>query len=293
MQMPDLSVHRPETLRDACELLKKYGEGARVLAGGTDLLTDLKMDRVTGVEHLVSIQRVPGLSVIDEIDGALRIGALATPNAVAADPRVRTRFPALAEAAECMASYPVRNMATVGGNIASAVPSSDLAPIFIAIGAEAILVGDAGERRVRLEEFFVGPRRTVRAPHEIITHLELPSPRPRTGFSYERFALRAANALAVAGVAAMIRFEPADTIAEAKVVLGAVAPIPDVARRTGAMLVGKRPSEELFREAGKMAREEARPISDIRGSKEYRRELVEVLAARALAQAAERGRRKE
>ncbi|MBI2901774.1 MAG: FAD binding domain-containing protein [Planctomycetes bacterium] len=280
MPIPDLQLHRPRSLEEARDLLARFRESARVLAGGTDLLVDLRQDRVTGVEHLVALREIPGLRAIEELPDGWRFGALVTPEMVARHPRVRETFPALAEAAACMAGWQVRNLGTIGGNIASAVPSSDLAPFFIAAGGEAILT----ERRVPLKDFFLGPRRTACARDEILTHLFVPAPAPRTGISYQRFALRGANALAVASVAAMLRLDGA--IEDARVVLGAVAPIPLIAAKTSAFLIGKPTS--VFAEAAKIAREEARPISDVRGSKEYRLEIVEVLAARALAQAAER-----
>lgn len=289
MQMPDVQVHRPGSLKEACDLIQRLGEGARLLAGGTDLLCDLKMDRATGVEHLVSIGGVPGLDAIADVDGGLHIGARVTPNRLAADRRVRSRFPALAEAAATMGSYPIRNMATIGGNVSSAVPCSDLAPNLLALGATAVLVCSGGTRRVALSDFFLGPRKSVRRRDEILTWLELPAPAERSGCAYQRFSLRGANAVGVASVAVMLRLTKDGRIAEARVILGAVAPIPDLARRTVAFLVDKKPSPDVFAEAGRIAREEARPISDVRGSKEYRRELVEVLTARALAQAAQRG----
>ncbi len=287
MIMPDLRLHEPSSAGEASDLLRRLGASARVFAGGTDLVPDLKLGRVTGVEHLVSLRRVPGLRSVDEVEGGLRIGALVTPNALARDPRVRALLPALSEAAQVMASYPVRNVATVGGNIASAVPSSDLAPPLIAARAEAVLSAE-GTRRVPLDGFFLAPRRTVREPHEVLTHLLVPAPPPRSGLSYRRFALREANALAVASVAAWLRLGAGGEIAEARLVLGAVAPIPDVARRAGGLLGGRPPSAALFAEAARAAREEARPIGDVRGSAGHRRELVEVLARRALAEAAAR-----
>lgn len=272
-----MKLHEPDTLKAAGDLLAAHGDRARILAGGTDLVVDLKTGRVTGVEHLVSIRRIPGLNRIEENADGFLFGALVTPNQVAADPRVRRAFPALAKAASDMAGRQVRNMATIGGNLASAVPSSDLAPFFIAANGVAVL----GDRRVPLDQFFVGPRKTVCARHEILTHLFVPA-QPDATFSYQRFALRSANALAVASVAAMLRRN--GTIAEARVVLGAVAPVPLLAKRASGYLVGKTPS--AFPVAARIAREEANPITDVRGTREYRRELVEVLTARALAEAA-------
>jgi len=266
-------------------LLDKYCESARVLAGGTDLLVDLKQDRVTGVEHLISLQDIPGLGQIDGHPGGLSIGAMVVPNQAARDNRITCRHPALVDAINSMAAYPVRNMATIVGNLASAVPSSDLAPFFKAMDSGLVLSNGLSERKVNVRDYFLAPRRGVCGLGEIITHIDLADPLPNQGASYQKFALRGSNALAVTGVAAMLRLGVTGEIADACVVLGAVAPVPDVAGRTNSFLVHKRPEEPVFAEAARLARSEARPISDVRGSREYRQELVEVLARRALAEA--------
>jgi carbon-monoxide dehydrogenase medium subunit len=215
---------------------------------------------------------------------------MVTPNQVARHETIQKKHPALVDSVKSMAAYQIRNMATVVGNIASAVPSSDLAPFFVAVDAEAVLSNGDTDRTVKVREYFLGPRRTVCGGTEILTHLVLHDPPPYQGASYQKFALRGGNALAVAGVAAMIRLGSGGEIADVCVVLGAVAPIPDIARKTNDFLRGKKTSDKVFAEAGRIARDEARPISDIRGTVEYRRELVEVLTKRALAQAHERAR---
>ncbi|MEW5937288.1 MAG: xanthine dehydrogenase family protein subunit M [Candidatus Thermoplasmatota archaeon] len=286
MDLPDIRLHEPRRIEEACALLRK--PRSRLLAGGTDLLVDLKQGRVTGIEHLISIRRIPGLEIIEETEDGMRIGALVTPARAASDPRVRRLYPALVDAIDSMAAAQVRNMATICGNIASAVPSSDLAPPLIAMNATARLYDGEAERSVKLVDYFQGPRKTVCGASEILTHLIIPYPRPRSGASYQKFALRGANALAVAGVAAALMLGTDGVIEDASIVLGAVAPVPAVARKTCAHLIGKTASKALFAEAAKIAREEAKPITDIRGTIEYRRELVEVLTKRALGQALER-----
>lgn len=290
MEMPDIELYEPTSIKEACDILNKYCDSARVLAGGTDLLVDLKQDRVAGIDHLVSLHRIPGLKVIEDSKDGIKIGALVTPNMCVRDERIRKKHPALVDSVRSMAAYQIRNMATVGGNIASAVPSSDLAPFFVAADSEAELSNGESTRRASVREYFLGPRKTVCGENEILINLIIPDPPPYQGASYQKFALRGGNALAVAGVAAMMRLGADGAIADACVVLGAVAPIPDMARRTNDFLIGKRPSEQVFAEAGKIARDEARPISDIRGTIEYRRELVEVLTKRALMEAHDRAR---
>jgi carbon-monoxide dehydrogenase medium subunit len=290
MRLPDIVIHEPETVAEACDLLNEYCPNARVLAGGTDLLVDLKQGRIKGVERLVSLKRIAGLDSVDDTNGTIRIGALVTLNEACRAPIIKQRFPALIDALESMAAYPVRSVATVAGNIAGAVPSSDLAPFFIVAGAEAVLSSGDRERAVRVEDYFLGPRESVCGDCEILTHLVVPKPGRSTGMSYKKFMLREANALAVAGVAAMLALEggSAGKILESRIALTAVAPKPVIAREAAARLKGKAPSKEVFGEAARVARQEARPITDIRGTDEYRADLVEVLTARALSEALRR-----
>lgn len=289
MPMPDIRLHEPESVPEACDLMREFGESARILAGGTDLLVDLRTERVTGVDHLVSLRRIPGLSAIEETAEGIRIGAMVTPTAAERDGRVKRLFPALVDAIRSMAGWQVRNVATLAGNIARAVPCSDLAPVFVAAGAQAVLSGGAESRRLLVRDCFVGPRQTVLRREEILTHIVLPFPLPSSGLSYRKFGLREANAIAVAGVAAGLRLARG-TIREACVVLGAVAPIPDVSKKAVAWLTGKAPEGAVFEEAGRLAAAEARPICDVRGSDGYRRELVQALAVEALVEAAGRAR---
>lgn len=300
MNLPDVVLHEPETIAEACGLLNEYCDGAKILAGGTDLLVDLKQGRIAGVDHLISLKKIAGLDSVDDMKDGIRIGALVTLKQASQDVNIRSHFPALVDTIDSMAAHPVRSIATVVGNIAGAVPSSDLAPFFIASGAEAVLSVGRAERRVKVEAFYVGPRETVCGEREVLTHLVVPKPRPSTGMSYQKFMLRGANALAVAGVAAMLVLEgggdtlpegaEAGAILESRIVLTAVAPTPVIAGKAAGHLTGKPPSDNLIREAARIARQEARPITDIRGTAEYRSELVEVLTRRALQEALARAR---
>jgi carbon-monoxide dehydrogenase medium subunit len=301
MNLPDIVLHEPERIAEACDLLNEYCDGAKILAGGTDLLVDLKQGRIAGVGHLISLKKIAGLDSVDDMKDGIRIGALVTLKQASEDVNIRSHFPALVDTIDSMAAYPVRSIATVVGNIAGAVPSSDLAPFFIASGAEAVLSAGHAERTVKVEAFYVGPRETVCGEREVVTHLVVPKPRPSTGMSYQKFMLRGANALAVAGVAAMLVLEgggaeavpegaEAGAIVESRIVLTAVAPIPVIAGKAAGHLTGKPPSEDLIREAAQIARQEAGPITDIRGTADYRSVLVEVLTRRALQEALARAR---
>lgn len=250
-------------------------------------MVDLKRG-VAGTEHLVSLRRIPELrAIVKDPDGTLRLGPMVTPNEAGASAIVRSSHTAFAEATLTMAAHQIRNRATIGGNLVSAVPSADLPPSLIAMGARVLLADEKGGREVPLEQFFTGPRETVLRRGEILAQIILPPPKPGTGVFYVKHSLRDASALAVVGVAASLTMQ-GKTCGEARVVLGAVAPMPLLARRASAALLGKKPDDETVAEAAALAAEEATPISDLRGSAEYRRALTGVLAERAIRRAAER-----
>jgi len=287
MYLPTVEFHQTTTLSEASDLLKRFGDRARLLAGGTDLLVDLKAGRIT-TDHVISISRVAELKGITHKDGALRIGALTTITDLGRSKLVRERFAPIMDATRSMAVQQIRNLATVGGNLASAVPCADLPPILTALGASVEVWSSGGMRMLSLRDFFVGPRKTALRAGEVLSTVVVP-PMPKAfGAAYARFGLREGNAIAVAAVAAGLRMAPDGTIEDARVVLGAVAPIPKPADSASALLVGATPTDETFAAAAAAARDEANPICDVRGSAEFRRELVEVLARRALIKALER-----
>jgi len=278
----DIEVHQPMTLDEAAAELGRYAPDARLLAGGTDLLVDLKTGRVR-VGHLISINRIAALRGVTEKNGGLQIGALTVISQLSGTPLVREQFAPILDATREMAAPQIRNVATVGGNIASAVPCADLPPILTALHASVRLWSPGGERDVLLEAFFVGPRQTVRRTAEVLTAVLVPRPAPQFGAAYARFALRDGNAIAVAAVAASLLLERDHTVRAARIVLGAVAPVPRLVEAAAAELRGRPADEDAFRHAAEAAREAAEPISDVRGSADFRRELVAVLTRRALA----------
>ena len=286
MAFCDFALHRPDSLAEACRLGREYGRDGAYLAGGTDLLVDLRSGR-KAVGHVIDLGRLAELREI-RVDGdTLHIGALATLNEIAASPAVRERFLPLAEAVETMAGSQIRNLATMGGNFSCGVPCSDTPPITCAAGGAIVVAGPDGEREVAARDFTLAPRETVLAPGEIVTAIRIP-PQPATsGASFQRFSLRRGSALAVASVAAWVNVEKG-VITAARVVMGAVGPVPLFADRCAAAVTGEAPGEAVFAEAGRLAAEEAKPISDLRGKEQYRRDVVAVLTRRALARAAER-----
>lgn len=287
MYIPAVEFHQARTLSQAFDLLRACGPSARLLAGGTDLLVDLKAKRVT-TDHVISITRVGELKGISRAGGGLRIGALSTITELDESPSLAGGFESIRDATRRMAVLQVRNVATVGGNLASAVPCADLPPIFIVLNARARIASPEGQRELPVNEFVVDVRKTALGRNEILSSVTVPKPPPRFGAAYERFGLREGNAIAVAAAAAGLRLAADGTIETAIIVLGAVSPIAKIAPRSSAIVQGKRPSDDLFARAGEAARGEAEPISDVRGSASFRRDLVAVLVQRALARAVQR-----
>lgn len=265
----------PATLQEAAALLCG---GAQALAGGTDLLVELK-EQLRSAERVVNIKKIRGLGGLSyDARLGLRIGALATSREVEISPIALEKYASLVQAARELGSIQVRNRATIVGNICRASPSADTAPALIADGAIVRIHGLGGERTVGLEDFFTGPGKTVLAPGELVTEIVVPPPAPRTGKVYIKHGRRRAMELATVGVAVTLN-------SDIKIVLGAVAPTPIRARRAEAILRGKELNDALIEQAAEAAMQEARPISNVRASAEYRREMVRVLTRRALKQA--------
>jgi len=283
MYVPDFHYFAPARLKDACQTLARLGDDARVLAGGTDLLPNMK-NETAAPKALVSIKKIGELSGVNYVPGrGVVIGAAVKQNGLVNSEVLLERYPSVCEAAHSMANNQIRNMGTIGGNLVSAVPSADLPPILIALDSSVTLVGFERTREIPLEEFFVGPRRTVIAPDEILTEIVIPD-QATTGSAYIKFGLRKSGALAVVGVAASVVVGKTG-VENARIVLGAVAPTPLRARQAEALLIGKSVTEDSLEIVGVAASKECAPISDIRGSEEYRRDMVRVFTKRALRKA--------
>jgi carbon-monoxide dehydrogenase medium subunit len=239
--------------------------------------------------HLVSLADLNELQDIVSKSGELRIGALATPAQLEASEAVRSARPELLDAVEVFGTPQVRHRATIGGNLCSAASCGDLAPLLVALGARAILAGPEKRREILLEEFFTDHRRTVLEPGQILVEIVVPAKSSGEGAAYRAFGLRAANFITVAGVAAFLQLEQG-LCRKARVALGAVAPTPLPVPGIEERLVGRPLDEAAIQEAALATREAAAPISDVRGSAEHRRELVEALCLQALGAAEERAR---
>ena len=287
----------PQSLAEAIALFGEKGEGGRALAGGTDLIPQIKEGgKIPMPSYVVSLRRLPELRGIDfsESNG-LRIGAGVTMAELAESPIVRERYRALADGAGVVGSVQTMNMATVGGNVCNAAPSADTAPPLLAYEAVAVIAAPDGERELPLAEFWRGPNATALAPGELLRELRLPPPPPNTGGVYVRQTPRKQMDIAVVGVAVLLTLDSSTgsgqsggRIRQARVALGAVAPTPIRALRAEAALEGQTTSESVFARAAQAAAAEARPISDQRGSAEFRRHLVRVTTERCLHEAARR-----
>lgn len=287
MYLPDFEYFTPDSVEEACQLLSKYGSKAMAIAGGTDIVVKMKKEG-PAPEILVSIGHLPELKKIEYVPGkGVVIGAGVTHNEVQNSKILQQKYLSVCEAAHQMANNQVRNLGTIGGNISNAVPSADMPPILIALDTTVKIVGSKGERTLPLENVFKGPNQTALEHDELITEIVIPDG-SFTGSTYMKFGLRASGALAVVGVAASVQME-GGVIKDARIVLGAVSPVPLRAKEAENLLKGKQASKELFEEAGVIASGECRPISDIRASAEYRRDMVRVFTRRALLKAVNEG----
>ncbi|MBM2832826.1 MAG: carbon monoxide dehydrogenase [Dehalococcoidia bacterium] len=273
MTLPKFEYLAPTTLAEACALLAKHQEKARVLAGGTDLVPQMKK-RAATPQYVIGLKNVSGLDYIefDKTKG-LRIGALATLNAVLDSPVVKSNYPVLAEAIGRMATVQVRNLGTVGGNLCNASPAADSGTPLLVLDARMKVTGPKGERTIPLEAFFKCPGQCTMEPGEILTEIQVPPPPPKSGAVFLKLA-RTKDGICQ----------------EARIALGSVAPTPMRAHKAEEMLKGKKLDSALIEKAALAASQEARPISDIRSSAEYRVEMVKVLTRNGLTQAMERAK---
>jgi carbon-monoxide dehydrogenase medium subunit len=274
--------YEPASLSEAVQILSNAGDGARVLAGGTDLVVDMKMGRMRP-STVVNLKRIPGLSGIEDDEGGTRIGALTKVTDVEASTLVRQRHPALAQAASVLASPPVRALATIGGNVGRASPASDLGPALIVHDARATIAGAGGSRDELLEDLYVGPGATSLVPSDIITHIGLPEPPPGFGSAHVKLGKRGSGTdIALAAVSASVVICSAGEILDCRIALASLGPTPFRATATESLLRFELPTEALLAAAAESASGEAEPIDDMRASASYRTTLARVLTLRAL-----------
>ena len=278
--------HAPGSIRDATELLARLGEDAKILSGGQSLIPLMKL-RLATPGHIVDINGIAGLAHIEESDGALRIGALVRESALEESDVIRGRYPLLLDTSKVIADPVVRNLATVGGNLAHGDPANDHPATMLALGAEVVAAGPGGERRIPAASFFTGPFATALRSDEILVEIRVPSPGPRSAGAYVKVERKVGD-FATAAVAVQVDLDASGVCARAGIGLTNVGPVPIRAVAAEAALLGTRLDEGAITRAAALAADAAQPSADLRGPAEYKKDLVRVLTARALRRAAER-----
>jgi carbon-monoxide dehydrogenase medium subunit len=287
--MRNFDYLEPTSVAEACALLKQHGSDAKVFAGGSHL-TILMKQGLYQPKALVNIKRIPELKGIrfDSTEGLI-VGALVTHRELETSSLVKEKFPVLTEAEREVANIRVRNMGTVGGNLASGEPLTDLSQIFISLDGTARITGPNGQRAIPIEDLFVDFYTTSLAEDEIITHVVIPPLPPRSGIEYIRFSSSSVVDKPSAGVAVRFTLDAGkDTVLAARIVLGCVGPTPARARQAETLIAGKKLAPELVDEAARMASQECSPTSDLRGSEHYKRAIIRTLVKRAANKAYER-----
>ncbi len=284
MNSPDYMA--PARLAEALEIKKNLGEQARVIAGGTDLLLRMR-DAVLSPSMLIDLRRI-SLNGIEITDGGMRLGAFVSLSQVLESDDIGRYFPALPAACREFAGPPIRNRGTLGGNIVNASPAADLVPPLIAYDASIVLQSSGGERVVPLGEFFTGPGQSVIRPDEILTEIRLPLMPASSAATFIKLGQRRSMAISQVNLATRLSVDESAVVSEARIVLGAVAPVPLRATAAEQILLGNEITEASIRQAARKAREEVTPISDVRASLGYRLEMTEVLVRRALLETRDR-----
>jgi aerobic carbon-monoxide dehydrogenase medium subunit len=278
--------HAPTSIQEATALLARLGDDAKVLSGGQSLIPLMKL-RLASPKYLVDINGLPGLDKIAESDGFLRIGGLCRESDLEESELIRTRYPLILDTCRVIADPIVRNLATVGGNLAHGDPANDHPATMLALGAEVMAVGGGGERRIPIAAFFTGPFTTALRNDEILVEIRVPVPPAKSGGAYVKLERKVGD-FATAAVAAQVALTADGTCARAGIGLTNVGAMPIKASRAEAALVGQRLDEAAIKRAAGLAAEAAEPAADLRGSVEYKTDLVRVLTARALHRALER-----
>lgn len=302
---------KPATIEEALSLLNQYGEKAKLIAGGTDVMVMIKQ-KTMAPDVLISLQAVPGLDRV-QYDGSLNIGPMVTHRAIEKSEVIRKNFSALSDAVDVLGSVQIRNVATIGGNLCTAAPSADTAAPLLALGAEVKLKNTKVEKTIPIEHFFTGPGGTILQKGDILTEITIPQPLPNTGSAYWKHQRREALDLPILGVAVLLSLDKAtvtcsdllcttssistvlhsleeeDLICtEVRIALGVAAPTPIRANKAEELLRGRKLSDELLEKVAFTASEEAKPRDSIRGEAWYRRDMIKVLVKRMAMKSIER-----
>jgi aerobic carbon-monoxide dehydrogenase medium subunit len=286
---PPFEYYAPTTAAEAISLLQQLGPEAKLLAGGMSLIPLMRL-RLAAPRYLIDVNRIAGLAAIKESDGFLRIGALTREAELESSELVRSKYPILAQTASVIGDPLVRNRATVGGNLAHADPANDHPATMLALAAEVAAAGPNGERRIPMAGFFTGFFATALDANEILTEIRIPIPPPRSGGAYVKLERKVGD-FATAGVAAQLTLGSGDVCEQVRIGLTNVGPTPIEARQAEEVLRGKKIEPGIIKQAGQLAAGASDPSADLRGSVEYKRDLVRVLTIRALNRALVQARR--
>lgn len=273
--------YRPYHIHEVLSLLKEFSREAKVLAGGTDLLVSMKMKGLTP-SAIINLKAVEGLDGINHTGGQLRLGPLSTIHSLSDTAALSQIPPVVAMACKVLGTPQIRNLATIGGNLCNASPAADLPPPLLVLEAKLKIMGPSSSKLIPLEHFFVGPGMTIMEPDEILTDIYIPIDAESIGI-YLKHGIRRAHDLAIASVSVLLRLEKGnDRLAKARIALGAVAPTPLRVKTAEEILIGERLSKISVESAARAAVEESKPISDVRASADYRKQMVKVLVEQSL-----------
>ena len=283
---PSFEYLRPKSISEAIQMLQQHGDDAKILSGGQSLIPMMKL-RLARPGIVIDINRIAGLSHIKEEGGFLKIGGLAREAELESSPLVRSKYPILADTTHVIADPQVRNLATVGGNLAHGDPANDHPATMIALGAEVLANGPKGERVIPIEDFFVSLFTTALKPDEILTEIRVPMPQARSGGTYQKLERKVGD-FATAAVAVQLTLDAQGACQKVGIGLTNVGATPIKARKAESSLQGKKLDDARIAEAAQLAADQAEPGADLRGPAEYKKGLVKELARRALVIARDR-----
>jgi CO/xanthine dehydrogenase FAD-binding subunit len=284
--LPKFEFLSPKSINEAITLLAQHGPKAKVIAGGTDLISEMRWGQWRP-QYVLGLSSIPGLDEIqfDRTTG-LRMGAACTIGEIERSKLIGDYYPLLAQAASVLGSMEIRNRATVGGNLCTAAPSADMPPSLLVLGAKAVIASQKGEKMIALEDFFIGAKKTILNRDEILVRLEIPPMQPGSAGEYVKFGRRNAMEIAMIGVAALITLEEENnTCKAARLALATAAPTPMRSKEAEKVLTGKKLAREIIDLAAETASNEASPRTSWRTTEEYRRDLIRVLTRRAIQRA--------
>lgn len=276
----DFEYVEPQTVAEATELLADWGDRARVMGGGTDLVVQMKMER-RNPEYVINISKIPDLVGIRENNG-VDIGAATTIRAVHRSAIIRERYTALSAACNWFSTIQIMVMGTIGGNLCNGSPAADTAPPLLCFDAEVTLASRAGQRTILLEKFFVGPSKTALRPDEMLVNIHLPATPENTGSAFMKIARVVADISKTCAAVKVVRDPVRSLVRDCRIALGSVAPTPIRVRRAEEELNGRLYGDELVDRVAKIASDEIRPITDVRSTDEYRKEVSAVIVRDAL-----------